>query len=315
MNISDFTHNQIEEALSIAKSNYDEERQSVPILPDVKILPDLLHFADNGLGAVIFDNGRMLGYLCCYNPWDNAFGTTYVKGTFSPVYAHGAVYKNRERIYKLLYQAAAEKWVAGGITSHAIGLYAHDTQAVNSFFQNGFGLRCIDAIRLTEEIKCIPVSGYDFFELPSDKMNDTLPLKNMLIEHLGKSPAFLSYPLMDSAELHRQSGRRKSRFFTAKTHGEVIAFVEITEGGENFVCDDKNMMNICGAYCLPEYRGKGVYQYLLIFLITALKNEGCTMLGVDFESFNPAAYGFWMKYFTAYTYSVVRRIDEGILNN
>lgn len=313
MNISDFTHNHIEEALSIAGSNYDEERQSVPILPDVEILPDLSHFADNNLGTVIFDNGRMLGYLCCYNPWDNVFGTTYVKGTFSPVHAHGAVYNNREHIYKLLYQAAAEKWVAGGIASHTIGLYTHDTQAVNSFFQNGFGLRCIDAIRLTEEIKCTPVSGYDFYELLSDEMNAVLPLKNMLIEHLGKSPVFLSYPMMDENELHKQSGRRKSRFFAAKTHSAVIAFIEITESGENFICDDKSMMNICGAYCLPEYRGKGVYQNLLNFLINALKSESCKILGVDFESFNPAAYGFWLKYFTAYTYSVVRRIDERIL--
>jgi hypothetical protein len=35
-----------------------------------------------------------------------------------------------------------------------------------------------------------------------------------------------------------------------------------------------------------------------------------TRLGVDFESLNPTAYGFWLKYFDAYTHSVVRRIDE-----
>lgn len=314
MNISDFTRSHIDEALSIAKSNYSEERKSVPILPDVEILPDLSYFADNGMGTVIFDGGKMLGYLCSYNPQDNAFGTTNVKGTFSPVHAHGAVYNNRERIYTLLYQAAAEKWITGGTASHAIGLYAHDTQAVNSFFQNGFGLRCIDAVRPAEEIECTPVSGYDFYELPSDEMTLMLPLKNMLILHLGKSPVFLSYPVMDENELRRQSGIRASRFFAAKTHSEVIAFIEITESGENFVCDDKSMMNICGAYCLPGQRGKGVYQNLLNFLINTLKSEGCRLLGVDFESFNPAAYGFWLKYFTAYTYSVVRRIDECIFD-
>ncbi|MHB1151870.1 MAG: GNAT family N-acetyltransferase [Eubacteriales bacterium] len=314
MNISDFTHNHIEEALSIAKSNYEEERRFVPILPDVEILPDLSHFSDNGLGTAIFDGGRMLGYLCCYNPLDNAFGTTYVKGTFSPIYAHGAVYINREKICKFLYKAVAEKWISKGIASHAIALYAHDAQAVNSFFQNGFGLRCIDAIRFTEEIECIPVSGYDFYELPSDRVNDTLPLKNMLIDHMGKSPAFLSYRMMDENDLRLQTGRRKSRFFIAKTHGETIAFIEITESGENFVCDDKSMLNICGAYCMPEHRGKGVYQNLLNVMITTLRNEGCKLLGVDFESFNPAAYGFWLKYFTAYTNSVVRRIDERILD-
>lgn len=38
------------------------------------------------------------------------------------------------------------------------------------------------------------------------------------------------------------------------------------------------------------------------------------MLGLDFESINPTAYVFWTKYFTPYTHSVVRRIDEKIIN-
>jgi GNAT superfamily N-acetyltransferase len=70
------------------------------------------------------------------------------------------------------------------------------------------------------------------------------------------------------------------------------------------------MKNICGAYCLQEYRGKGIFQGLLNYAITTLKAEGFETLGVDFESFNPTASGFWLKYFTAYTSNVVRRIDE-----
>jgi len=41
-----------------------------------------------------------------------------------------------------------------------------------------------------------------------------------------------------------------------------------------------------------------------------LKSLGYTRLGVDYESINPSGSGFWLKYFTAYTHSVVRRIDE-----
>ena len=49
------------------------------------------------------------------------------------------------------------------------------------------------------------------------------------------------------------------------------------------------------------------------YAITVLKEEGYTRLGVDFESINPTARGFWLKYFSAYTHGVVRRIDERIL--
>jgi hypothetical protein len=315
MNITDFTENQIEEAISIVKANYEEERHFVPVLPAFNNFPDLSHFAENGLGASIFENGKMLGFLCCYAPWDNAFGTTYVKGTFSPVEAHSAVYNGRELIYKFLYQAAAEKWIKKGIASHAVGFFAHDTQTKNSFFQNGFGLRCIDAVRPMDEIDYLSLSGYDFCELPYDDKAVILPLKNMLIAHLAKSPAVMFYPEMNEDDLQKQSGRRKNRLFTAGKSDEIIAFIEVTDSGENFVCDDSGMMNICGAYCLPEHRGKGVYQNLLNFLITVLRDEGYTRLGVDFESFNPTAYGFWLKYFTAYTNSVVRRIDERIFAN
>jgi hypothetical protein len=48
----------------------------------------------------------------------------------------------------------------------------------------------------------------------------------------------------------------------------------------------------------------------LNYVITQLKSEGFESLGVDFEGFNPTASGFWLKYFTAYTNSVTRRIDE-----
>jgi len=34
---------------------------------------------------------------------------------------------------------------------------------------------------------------------------------------------------------------------------------------------------------------------------------------VDFESINPSGSGFWLKFFHAYTNSVVRRIDDRIL--
>ena len=44
-----------------------------------------------------------------------------------------------------------------------------------------------------------------------------------------------------------------------------------------------------------------------------LKEQGYTRLGVDFESFNPSGSGFWLKHFSAYTFGVVRRIDESVL--
>lgn len=62
-----------------------------------------------------------------------------------------------------------------------------------------------------------------------------------------------------------------------------------------------------------EKRNSRVFVAMQNGTIVTLKAKGYTSLGVDFESFNSTAYGFWMKYFTAYTHSVVRRIDDRIL--
>ena len=106
--------------------------------------------------------------------------------------------------------------------------------------------------------------------------------------------------------------REEARYFAAKQNGELCAFVKIAVPGETFAAAGNTYRHIRGAYCMPEHRGRGLYQNLLNFTISVLKREGYTRLGVDFESFNPTARGFWLKYFSAYTNSVVRRIDERI---
>jgi hypothetical protein len=58
---------------------------------------------------------------------------------------------------------------------------------------------------------------------------------------------------------------------------------------------------------------KGVFSPIHAHGAVCVNYEGYTRLGADFESFNPAASGFWLKYFTAYTNSVARRIDDRIL--
>ncbi len=86
--------------------------------------------------------------------------------------------------------------------------------------------------------------------------------------------------------------------------------MDIKDNGENCVTEYDKMLNIQGAYCLPEYRGKGVYRDLLEYVIEKLQDEGYTLLGVDHEPFSSTANRFWRKYFLPYTCSVVRRIDD-----
>ena len=304
-----FDRSHIERAKELAKMNYNEERVAVAILPQIDTLPDLGQFADNGLGVSLFDGDNMLGFLCCLSPWNNAYNSM-AKGTFTPIHAHGAIFENRERIYTNLYQAAAERWVSHGIAYHAIGLYAHNSQALKAFFNLGFGLRCVDAVRPLSNYEFMPCKGVTFYELAKKDVVKVRKMRKLLGAHLGESPCFMRRSPEHMQSWLARAEDRDSRLFAAGGDDEAIAFIEVTDSGENFATKTAGMKSIQGAFCMPEFRGTGVFDNLLNHVIMRLKNEGYLSLGVDFESFNPNASGFWLKHFSAYTNSVTRRIDE-----
>lgn len=309
MYIVNFEKQHIPAARAIALANFEEERQAVPPLPPLGETPDLTRCAENGLGVAAMENEQMVGFLCCCDPWEKAFGSA-ARGTFSPIHAHGAVPKNRTQLYRRMYQAAAEKWVAQGILYHAIALYAHDRQALDAFFRYGFGVRCVDAIRSMDSIDCKPLPGITFRELGRDEVFKIRQMRRSLSDHLGASPCFLNSSRQAFEAWLAGAEKRNTRIFAAEKENAPIAYIEVGGDGENFLSESPDMKNICGAFCKAEYRGTGVFTNLLNDTIRLLEADGAVRLGVDYESFNPTASGAWEKYFTPYTNSVVRRIDE-----
>lgn len=306
-----FEEKHIEDASKLALECYLEECSYVTELPDDAKLQELKSYAENELGIAAFENGRLVGFLCCMTPWDNFFGTS--KGTYVPVDAHGAIFDDKKRIYSRLYEAAADVWVKNGILSHAVGVYSHDQEAINSFFWNGFGMRTIDAVRLMEPIGNKTSQGNIVFkELEKDRYAEIHPLRNGIIDHLNKSPMFMPRKKANKAQFIKYVSESNRRYFVAEDLGEVIAYIKLTEEGESFVGDHESMINIQGAFMRAEYRGSNIYSDLLSYMISQLKDEKYKRLGVDCESFNPTARGFWLKYFAPYIFGLTRRIDERI---
>ena len=120
---------------------------------------------------------------------------------------------------------------------------------------------------------------------------------------------FINFSRVTEDEFQQMNDKQKPRYFAAKANGALVAYMKLSKKGEIFLSDQADMMNICGAFLLPEFRGKGMYSAFLGYVASILAREGYQRIGVDFESFNPTARGFWLKHFTAYTNSVVRRID------
>lgn len=311
MQIVDFTAAHVEQAIQIAKQNYEAERRFVPDLPPIEQWPDLHPLAENMLGVAAFDGDDMVGFLCGNGVWNNAWNIQGLRNVFSPMHANGTIPENRAKIYARLYQAVGEKWAQVGAASHGICLYAHDTEAQAQFFRYGFGMRCIDAIRSMDIIETPLCDGYTFIELTNKELPEVYQLETLLDRGYIESPFFMYREPDGEAEFLEKAAHYQSIYFVTKYRGQVVAFIRAELDGETFIQNTPGYLHCKGLYCLPEHRGKGIGQHLLKLLLQKLKNQGYTRLGVDFESINPSGSGFWLKYFSAYTHSVVRRIDEG----
>lgn len=294
--------------MKLAYENYLEECKETKSLPEVEKVADLSYFASNGLGVVALEDDQVVGFWAHFVPWDRAFDSN-VKGTFTPVHAHGAVVTNRARIYKKMYEELAKELVAKEVMYHAIAFYAHDHVAKEAMWQYGFGMRCADAMKNLTCGEVIQLDGITYEELPEARASKIRELRRKLFFHLHKSPTFMSATNERFETWIQKAEHRGSRLFVAKDGYEIVAFFEVCEEGETFVSEGENARHICGAYCEENYRGR-VATGLLSYVEQTLYNEGIIKLGVDFETFNPTAYGFWLKHFELYTHSLTRRIDE-----
>lgn len=86
-------YNHIEEVVNIALDEYDEECSVVIELPrkDYKDLfcNMLCDMMGHNLGVVALDKRKIVGFITCYGPIENFFGT--VQGVFYPIHGHGAI--------------------------------------------------------------------------------------------------------------------------------------------------------------------------------------------------------------------------------
>lgn len=317
MIITDLKKEYEEQIKKLAWENYLEEREFTPSLPlDVKV-PDMKYLFDSNLGVVAIEGNQVIGFISCFSPWEPCFWSN-ARGTFSPMHGNGAVKENRGKIYQRMVQVAIDKWVKAGISYYGIALYEHDEEAKKALFAYGFGHRCTDAVRDMEPI-CFdaarngePKEKLIYREIDKSEVAKVRDLRKMLSAHLAESPCFMYDTDEEIEEWITMAEGRDTRIFAAMKGEKAIAFMEINDEGENFATEYDRMKNICGTFCLPEYRGQNIYQNLLNYVIKVLKNEGYTTLGVDYESINPTAESFWPKYFTPYTCSVTRRIDDRI---
>ena len=298
-------------AVDLVTNAYSEERKAIDFLPAVdysKIFSKRIkNLFLNGSGVVAIQAGKVVGFLGGYEIkelWGNC------KGVYCPIYGHGALMRDRRKIYQNLYKQAAGLWVDKGITNHSITLYAQDQEVIDTWFWLGFGLRCVDAIRELDQIN-VEKSGINIKKV---KLNDVASLVDIDKKHNSyykESPIFM--PVQEEDTISKLTGwlsKENHHMWMAYDNERVIGYMRIEPNGERFLTEHQDIMNITGAYVEETYRGQDIGSYLLDAIQKWLKDNKYKLCGVDYESINIAGSKFWNKHFIPYTYSLVRRIDE-----
>ncbi|HPE68092.1 MAG TPA: GNAT family N-acetyltransferase [Thermotogota bacterium] len=308
----------IHEATLLVLSDYSAERRKLAFLPEgadfaESIENKLKELVSGDLGFAAFEGGRMVGFLTGVVVPD-FFGK--VKGIYSPLQAHAVLGGRKREIYPLLYTTAAASWVKKELVSHSITLFAQDSETIDTWFWLGFGNRCVDSICQTKDLPdSVLPDGFSIRKAQLPDLDLFPEVHRKHANYYSGSPLFMYSPSENNVEhLKAWLSKENRHIWFVQQGNKVIGYMRLQRFAESYVADHSSVMNITGAFVEEAYRGRKIGKALLSGTKKWLLEKEYPLLGVDFESFNIFGSRFWNRYFTPYTFSMVRRIDERILH-
>jgi GNAT superfamily N-acetyltransferase len=314
LEIREFDRSYSKEAASMFKQTYLEEVYALPFLPKDEqmmqhINDSITNLFEHGTGVMAFDDQKLIGYMVGWKV-PQLFGP--VKGIYSPMIGHSAIKEHRRMIYAKMLEYGMDCWVKHGYLSFATTILAHDKGLIEEFFIQGFGMRCMDAIRKSERIHA-SVTDVSVIKATKEDLKDILSLHQSHTDSYGLSPIFMPRQTEDAlTDLIEWFSEHNHHLWIAKKDQMAIGYIRIQPQGESVVSTHSQVTNITGLYVMNQMRSSGIASKLLDEVMRWQIEQGIHLCGVDFETINPAAYRFWNRYFTPYTVSVTRRIDERI---
>ncbi len=305
----------IEQAVALVVAAYNEERTTLPILPEETDVKGLIHQSvtslfHQGTGVVALLDGNLVAFMAGVERkelWGRC------KGFYSPLFGHGAVKELRTVLYQQLYKHLADQLVKKQITSHALTLFANDKETIDTWFLLGFGNRCVDSIRQAALLFPNKESEIVIKKIDLANLVDLADIEREFHGYFRNAPMFMIAETVDPIEqLTKWLDGENHHLWAAYRDGIVVGHMQIEPIGETFVSQHQDVMNITGAYVAASERNSGIATLLLNTIQQWQVDHGYPLCGVDFEAFNIDGSRFWNRYFEPYTYTVTRRIDERI---
>lgn len=313
MQISMLSPSQIPAAAQRFGEGLRRLQAQVPELPTTlldgrALTPRLEKLAGTHTALAAYDEwGELEGYLGWY--YVENFRDTGCKAAFVPDWAHAARAEQAGPVYRALYRQAAAQWEQAGCQVHALTLLSSEAEAIQTWFWSGFGMTVVDALRSTRPLNCRPAVGFSLRRaVPDDgEILHTLEAEHCL--HYSASPVFMPVRAANSPQEMAALLENPENSIWLACRGDTPAAylqLEVSSFGSAAVIQAEDSIAITGAYTRPAYRGQKLAASLLDRALQHYADQGYTRCSVDFESLNPEATAFWMRYFKPVCYSLVR---------
>jgi ribosomal protein S18 acetylase RimI-like enzyme len=258
-------------------------------------------------GIAALQNGQLAGYMS----WlllDHFRGTDR-KGAYCPEWGHAVREEAANSIYRWMYQEASRQWLAAGCGVYAITLLAGDHAAEKFWFWNGFGMIVVDALR---PIQPLQIAALEKLILRKARLEDAEIIAVLEVEHYRHYTAppisMAPQPPNDATAYREFLSQPDNQVWLACDGDYPVGYMrfEPQTFGASDIVQSETTVAISAAYTRPGYRGQRAALGMLEAGMKFYAEKGYERCSVDFESTNPEASHFWLKYFEPASVSLMR---------
>jgi GNAT superfamily N-acetyltransferase len=208
-----------------------------------------------------------------------------------------------------LYRAASAQWAAAGYQIHAVTLLSSEAAAREAWFWSGFGLTVVDAVRPMDLLGVPTPDGIQVWKAREADVPAVAALETQHWRHYPEAPIFMVPTVPpDPASIAAVIQSERGGYWVAGRDGAILALMRFepsSEGAAAIVAAEDSIA-ITAAYVRPDARGLGLAAALLNAGLAHYRRLGFARCTVDFESLNPEASAFWLRYFQPVCLSVTR---------